>query len=198
MVELAQNFGFALKAFQLARAGGAAVVQGLVNNQAASFNVNASNVYLINVFKQGTASVVVNGVVRQSYSTKEMIWNFGEVLEYLSQDFTFVPGFGIPSEVDGQFQFVQPAAGQAIFSGRDMAARRSPTISSQDWTRAMDMPARRRSNGSSISVARSPTAKETRYGPFGRSRRASQRPRPAGGSSSAARCGRPRRRPASL
>jgi len=34
----------------------------------------------------------VNGVVRQSYSTKEMIWNFGEVLEYLSQDFTFVPG----------------------------------------------------------------------------------------------------------
>ncbi len=34
----------------------------------------------------------VNGVVRQSYSTSEMIWNFGEVLEYLSQDFTFVPG----------------------------------------------------------------------------------------------------------
>ena len=34
----------------------------------------------------------VNGVMRQSYSTKEMIWDFGEVLEYLSQDFTFVPG----------------------------------------------------------------------------------------------------------
>lgn len=34
----------------------------------------------------------VNGVVRQSYNTKEMIWDFGEVLEYLSQDFTFVPG----------------------------------------------------------------------------------------------------------
>lgn len=34
----------------------------------------------------------VNGVVRQSYSTKEMIWSFGEVLEYLSHDFTFVPG----------------------------------------------------------------------------------------------------------
>jgi 2-keto-4-pentenoate hydratase/2-oxohepta-3-ene-1,7-dioic acid hydratase in catechol pathway len=34
----------------------------------------------------------VNGVVRQSYNTNEMIWNFGEVLEYLSQDFTFVPG----------------------------------------------------------------------------------------------------------
>jgi 2-keto-4-pentenoate hydratase/2-oxohepta-3-ene-1,7-dioic acid hydratase in catechol pathway len=30
--------------------------------------------------------------MRQSYNTKEMIWPFGEVLEYLSQDFTFVPG----------------------------------------------------------------------------------------------------------
>jgi len=34
----------------------------------------------------------VNGEVRQHYNTKEMIWPFGEVLEYLSQDFTFVPG----------------------------------------------------------------------------------------------------------
>lgn len=34
----------------------------------------------------------INGEVRQSYNTKEMIWSFGEVLEYLSQDFTFVPG----------------------------------------------------------------------------------------------------------
>jgi 2-keto-4-pentenoate hydratase/2-oxohepta-3-ene-1,7-dioic acid hydratase in catechol pathway len=38
------------------------------------------------------AETRVNGVVRQSYNTREMIWNFGEVLEYLSQDFTFVPG----------------------------------------------------------------------------------------------------------
>ena len=30
--------------------------------------------------------------MRQSYNTSEMIWSFGEVLEYLSQDFTFVPG----------------------------------------------------------------------------------------------------------
>jgi 2-keto-4-pentenoate hydratase/2-oxohepta-3-ene-1,7-dioic acid hydratase in catechol pathway len=34
----------------------------------------------------------VNSTVRQSYNTSEMIWSFGEVLEYLSQDFTFVPG----------------------------------------------------------------------------------------------------------
>lgn len=38
------------------------------------------------------AETRVNGVLRQSYNTKEMIWSFGEVLEYLSQDFTFVPG----------------------------------------------------------------------------------------------------------
>ena len=38
------------------------------------------------------AETRVNGVVRQSYNTGEMIWSFGEVLEYLSQDFTFVPG----------------------------------------------------------------------------------------------------------
>ena len=34
----------------------------------------------------------INGEVRQSYNTQEMIWPFGDVLEYLSQDFTFVPG----------------------------------------------------------------------------------------------------------
>src|SRR5215475_3614495 len=34
----------------------------------------------------------INGEVRQHYNTKEMIWSFGEVLEYLSRDFSFVPG----------------------------------------------------------------------------------------------------------
>jgi 2-keto-4-pentenoate hydratase/2-oxohepta-3-ene-1,7-dioic acid hydratase in catechol pathway len=34
----------------------------------------------------------VNGVARQCYNTGKMIWSFGEVLEFLSQDFTFVLG----------------------------------------------------------------------------------------------------------
>ena len=34
----------------------------------------------------------VNGQVRRRYNTKEMIWSFGEILEHLSRDFTFVPG----------------------------------------------------------------------------------------------------------
>jgi 2-keto-4-pentenoate hydratase/2-oxohepta-3-ene-1,7-dioic acid hydratase in catechol pathway len=38
------------------------------------------------------AETRVNGAVRQRYNTREMIWSFGEVLEYLSQDLTFVPG----------------------------------------------------------------------------------------------------------
>ena len=36
--------------------------------------------------------VSVNGMRRQHYNTREMIFSFGEVLEYLSRDFTFVPG----------------------------------------------------------------------------------------------------------
>jgi 2-keto-4-pentenoate hydratase/2-oxohepta-3-ene-1,7-dioic acid hydratase in catechol pathway len=36
--------------------------------------------------------LTVNGAQRQSYNTREMIFSFGEVLEYLSRDFTFVPG----------------------------------------------------------------------------------------------------------
>jgi len=34
----------------------------------------------------------VNGVLRQSFNTEEMIWPFGEILEFLSEDFTFIPG----------------------------------------------------------------------------------------------------------
>jgi 2-keto-4-pentenoate hydratase/2-oxohepta-3-ene-1,7-dioic acid hydratase in catechol pathway len=34
----------------------------------------------------------LNGQVRQHYNTKDMIFNFAEVLEELSRDFTFVPG----------------------------------------------------------------------------------------------------------
>ena len=34
----------------------------------------------------------ITGFVRQSYNTREMIWPFGEVLDYLSRDFSFVPG----------------------------------------------------------------------------------------------------------
>ena len=39
-----------------------------------------------------TVETRINGERRQSYNTKEMIWPFGEVLDYLSRDFSFVPG----------------------------------------------------------------------------------------------------------
>lgn len=38
-------------------------------------------------------------------------------------DFTFVPGFGIPTETGGQFKFVQPPAGQQIFSASTKTSR---------------------------------------------------------------------------
>jgi acylpyruvate hydrolase len=34
----------------------------------------------------------VNGELRQKYNTRDMIFSFGEALEFLSRDFTFVPG----------------------------------------------------------------------------------------------------------
>ncbi len=43
--------------------------------------------------------------------------NFDDNAKTDWQDFSFIPGFGIPSEANGQFQFVLPPAGQSIFSG---------------------------------------------------------------------------------
>ena len=34
----------------------------------------------------------VNGQVRQHYNSAEMVFSFGEFLEHLSRDFTFLPG----------------------------------------------------------------------------------------------------------
>jgi 2-keto-4-pentenoate hydratase/2-oxohepta-3-ene-1,7-dioic acid hydratase in catechol pathway len=34
----------------------------------------------------------INGELRQNFNSRDMIFNFGEVLEYLSRDFSFVPG----------------------------------------------------------------------------------------------------------
>jgi len=59
----------------------------------------------------------INGEVRQSYNTKEMIWSFGEVLEYLSQDFTFVPGDVI-------------AGGTSAGTAADMSRRRTEAAKS--------------------------------------------------------------------
>jgi 2-keto-4-pentenoate hydratase/2-oxohepta-3-ene-1,7-dioic acid hydratase in catechol pathway len=39
-----------------------------------------------------TVELRVNGVVRQSYCSRDMIFSFDELIEYLSRDFTFRPG----------------------------------------------------------------------------------------------------------
>jgi 2-keto-4-pentenoate hydratase/2-oxohepta-3-ene-1,7-dioic acid hydratase in catechol pathway len=43
-------------------------------------------------FRNIDAETKVNGQLRQRFNSKDMIFNFGEVLEFLSRDFTFVPG----------------------------------------------------------------------------------------------------------
>jgi len=53
--------------------------------------------------------------------------NFDDNTKTAWTDFSFVPGFGIPTETGGQFRFEQPAAGRQIFSA------------SQKTTRAFDL-----------------------------------------------------------
>jgi 2-keto-4-pentenoate hydratase/2-oxohepta-3-ene-1,7-dioic acid hydratase in catechol pathway len=62
----------------------------------------------------------VNGEVRQHYNTREMIWPFGEVLEYLSRDFTFVPGDVVAGGTS--------AGTAADMSRRQTEAARSPDL----------------------------------------------------------------------
>ena len=49
--------------------------------------------------------------------------NFDDNAKTGWKDFTFIPGFGIPSEAEGQFKFVMPPAGQGIFSASQKTSR---------------------------------------------------------------------------
>ncbi len=49
--------------------------------------------------------------------------NFDDNTKTDWEDFTFLAGFGIPSEQAGQFRFTQPPAGQAIFSASQKKSR---------------------------------------------------------------------------
>jgi 2-keto-4-pentenoate hydratase/2-oxohepta-3-ene-1,7-dioic acid hydratase in catechol pathway len=62
----------------------------------------------------------VNGDLRQSYSTSEMIFSFGEILEFLSRDFTFLPG-------------------DVISGGTNAGTAADKTPPGPDGTRAMDL-----------------------------------------------------------
>lgn len=60
--------------------------------------------------------VRVNDQVRQKYNSSGMIWSFAEILEYLSRDFTFVPGdmiSGGTGKGTAADQTPRPAEGQA-------------------------------------------------------------------------------------
>ncbi len=50
--------------------------------------------------------------------------NFNDNTKTGWTDFTFIPGFGLPSETGGQFRFAQPPANQAIFSASQKTSER--------------------------------------------------------------------------
>ena len=43
-------------------------------------------------FRNVDVQTRVNGEVRQSFNSRDMVFSFGEILEHLSRDFTFLPG----------------------------------------------------------------------------------------------------------
>ena len=49
--------------------------------------------------------------------------NFDDNVKTAWADFTFIPGFGIPVEADGQFKFNLPPVGQSIFSASTKTSR---------------------------------------------------------------------------
>ena len=54
----------------------------------------------------------------------KVIDNFDDNTKTGWTDFTFVPGFGLPTEAGGQFQFAQPPSGQSIFSASQKTSER--------------------------------------------------------------------------
>lgn len=61
----------------------------------------------------------VDGELRQRYNTRDMVFSFGELLEYLSRDFTFVPG-------------------DIIFGGTGAGTAQDSTKRNADGTRPLD------------------------------------------------------------
>jgi len=61
----------------------------------------------------------VDGELRQSYNTRDMVFSFGELLEFLSRDFTFVPG-------------------DIIFGGTGAGTAQDSTKLNADGTRPLD------------------------------------------------------------
>ena len=60
----------------------------------------------------------------EAFVTDETVLdNFDDNTKTGWTDFTFVPGFGLPTEAGGQFQFTQPPAGQSIFSASQKTSR---------------------------------------------------------------------------
>ncbi|MBI4657851.1 MAG: hypothetical protein HY735_03195 [Verrucomicrobia bacterium] len=77
------------------------------------FDRNAPEDFYEVIYDNAEAFVLDHSVLDNFNDNTKTDWN----------DFTFVKGFGLPSETGGQFKFVQPPAGQAIFSASTKTSR---------------------------------------------------------------------------
>src|SRR5207249_9032646 len=75
---------------------------------------------------------VIAWLSSDSRALARVVDNFDDNTKTGWSDFTFTPGFGIPAETGGQFVFMQPPAGQAIFSASTKTSR---TFGIQDGER---------------------------------------------------------------
>jgi hypothetical protein len=65
--------------------------------------------------------------------------NFNDNVKTAWQDFTFVPGFGIPVEENGQFRFTQPPAGRSIFSASTKTSRNFDLVNGERLELSVDL-----------------------------------------------------------
>src|SRR5260370_20297899 len=76
---------------------------------------------------------LVNGECRQRFNTRDMVFTFGEYLEYLSRDFTLYPGDVISGGTAGDSRELLPgkdSAAERFLKAGDVGEKRVPCIGS--------------------------------------------------------------------
>ena len=163
----------------LIKAGNGALILNGVNSFAGDININAGSLYAAtdsalgaggnNIFTAAGTTVRLS-IGGASTSRAVAIGDGGAlILEGSGAGSALISGNGrvwVAASGVTMSNDLSTYTGQTIFSGRVRVASRPPTISSQDWTSPIEMPARLRRTGSRISVARSLTATGLPYPPF--------------------------------
>lgn len=107
---------------------GADTLIGGADDPAAPF-INITGYFTLYLYQDFAANAVENPY-QATFDNAQVFINETSTLDDFDDntktswtDFTFVPGFGLPEETEGQFRFEQPAAGRAIFSASQKTSR---------------------------------------------------------------------------